>query len=103
MMYSILDNQTALHKRLFRKLVKADVKVQREIRACWLDNELDCIDYDDYYGSDKERKARAKAKKLTPNQLATYMIDYYEAPLDMGFSKKAINTLNKKERNYYEN
>lgn len=100
--YKEMIGNKKTHIRIFRKLMKVDTKAQREARTLWLDNALDCIDYDDYYGSEKEMKIRAKAKTLTTNQLANYMIDCYDAPLDMGFSKKAINTLNKRERNYYE-
>lgn len=79
--------------------MKVDKKAQREAREIWLENELDCISFEDYYGSEKEKKVRAKAKKLTSNQLATYMIDFYDAPLDM-FSKKSLKSLTAREREF---
>ena len=87
-----LDKKQA---QIFRKLVKIDLRAQKRIREIWLENQLDCIDYDDYYGSFKEIQVRIKAKKLTPIQLTNYMIEYYDAPMDI-FSKKSIKSLTTK-------
>lgn len=89
-----LDKKQA---QIFRKLVKIDLRAQKQIRELWLENQLDCIDYDDYYGSFIERQVRVQAKKLTPIQLTNYMIEYYDAPFEI-FSKKAFKTLTAKER-----
>lgn len=78
--------------RLFRKLCKSNPSVIRYIRSVWLDNELDCIDFEDYYGSDKERRVRAQAKKLSDNKLIQYWVDFFDCDCSI-LPKKALKGL----------
>lgn len=83
--------------KLFTKLAKSSPYTIKRIRTLWLGNELDCIDYEDYYGSEKEKKLRKQAKKLSDIALIKYYISIYDADPEI-FPKKILNKLTKKEK-----
>jgi len=88
-----------LHKKIFRKLVKTDKRAQNRIRKVWLENQLECIEFDDYFGSEKgkeKKKVIAKSNSMGVVALSNYMLVFYDGPFDI-FSKKVINNLTEKE------
>ncbi len=88
------------YNQIFKKIVRTDVKSQEILRRLWLENELTCVD--SIYGSERKKRIRNKAKKLTPLQLAKYGITYYDSSFDI-LNKKAFKNLTKKEQEFVEN
>ena len=87
--------------KLFRKLARKSPSAIKEIRRMWLENELDCINIEDYYGSEKEYFYRKKAKKMSIGALLTYWVDIYDADASV-LPKKIVKTLTESERELLE-
>ena len=83
--------------KLFRKLARKSPSAIKEIRRMWLENELDCINIEDYYGSEKEYFYRKEAKKMSIGALLTYWVDIYDADAYV-LPKRVINSLTDNEK-----
>ena len=83
--------------KLFRKLARKSPSAIKEIRRMWLENEIDCIDWEDYYGSEKEKKLRKEAKKMTVGALLTYWVDCYDCDTYV-LPKRVLKSLTDNEK-----
>lgn len=82
---------------LFRKLARKSSSAIKEIRRMYLENMLDCIDFEDYCGSEKEKKLRKEVKKMSIGALLTYWVDCYDADAYV-LPKRVVKQLSEAEK-----
>ena len=63
----------------------------------WLHNEIECIDGFDYFGSEKEKKVRKEAKKISVGALLTYWVECYDCDTYV-LPKKVLKSLSDNEK-----